>query len=113
MRAAGTSRTTRPEEVKPYGRYPLAKATDPPDPPFSAWRLGCSRQIRGSTHLRGDPRVDARLPTEGGRFDLPRRGLPACRFSRPVHSTALPPFHGYGERLMDQCARSEEHTSEL
>jgi hypothetical protein len=32
--------------------------------------------------------------TEGGRFELPRRGLPACRFSRPVHSTALPPFHG-------------------
>jgi site-specific DNA recombinase len=31
---------------------------------------------------------------EGGRFELPRRGLPVCRFSRPVHSTALPPFQG-------------------
>ncbi len=30
--------------------------------------------------------------TEGGGFEPPRRGLPACRFSRPVHSTALPPF---------------------
>jgi hypothetical protein len=38
---------------------------------------------------------------EGGRFELPRRGLPACRFSRPVHSTALPPFHGHDERLVD------------
>jgi site-specific DNA recombinase len=36
---------------------------------------------------------------EGGRFELPRRGLPACRFSRPVHSTALPPFQVRDERL--------------
>src|SRR6516165_5160201 len=29
---------------------------------------------------------------ERGRFELPKL-LRACRFSRPVHSTALPPLH--------------------
>ena len=30
---------------------------------------------------------------EGLRFEL-RKELPLCRFSRPVHSTALPSFRG-------------------
>ena len=34
---------------------------------------------------------------EGGGFEPPRRGLPAWRFSRPLHSTALPPFHAHEE----------------
>lgn len=34
---------------------------------------------------------------EGGGFEPPRRGLPAWRFSRPLHSTALPPFHAKDE----------------
>jgi len=41
--------------------------------------------------------------TEGGGFEPPRRGSPACRFSRPVHSTALPPFHAGVRRLPAQA----------
>jgi site-specific DNA recombinase len=52
---------------------------------------------RASKALSGDDISIYEVLAEGGRFELPRRGLPACRFSRPVHSTALPPFHGESE----------------
>src|ERR1700722_1946608 len=46
-------------------------------------------------------------PTEGGGFEPPKRGLPACWFSRPVHSTALPPFRArHMGRLVDPPAAS-------
>ncbi len=54
-------------------------------------RIECSYPMcfRKSLQLR----KDRCGPAEGGRFELPRP-LRACRFSRPVHSTALPPLQG-------------------
>jgi hypothetical protein len=48
--------------------------------------------------------VHRRTPAEGGGFEPPKRGSPACWFSRPVHSTALPPFPArITRRLVDRC----------
>jgi hypothetical protein len=50
-----------------------------------------------------------RVGREDGRGGIrtPEAGLPACWFSRPVHSTALPPFRArQGERLVDPPAAS-------
>jgi hypothetical protein len=66
----------------------------------------CSRQTRASPDtLTGASQLQTL--TEGGRFELPRRGSPACRFSRPVHSTALPPFHANPKASRFASRRSE------
>jgi hypothetical protein len=54
------------------------------------------------THARTCPERSG-AKTEGGGFEPPKRGFPACWFSRPVHSTALPPFRA---RLRKKASRS-------
>ncbi len=84
-----------------HTRVELRRSTPPGPLPSHAGHE--SRQtVNGHSALDRSGRLHDRDKwTEGGRFELPRRGLPACRFSRPVHSTALPPLQGDVERLLD------------
>ena len=63
------------------------------DRPEALWPQICDA-ILEHTESPGRFRAPAQVRGEDGRggFEPPKRGLPACWFSSPVHSTALPPF---------------------
>jgi site-specific DNA recombinase len=61
-------------------------------------RKGATTAESGPYEPLSDAAISIRLKlAEGGGFEPPRRGLPAWRFSRPLHSTALPPFQAASE----------------
>ena len=62
---------------------------------------GCTVAVRDLTHLRERPRNARKCQqnAEGVGFE-PTEGLHPQRFSRPPHSTALPPLRGNKDKAL-------------